>query len=190
MALPTSGPISMSQVLAELQSANSGRTTPIGLGDSDVRSLAGVGSGAISMANLLGKSSLAVNIAAHTLTNINTGASSCSVTFTVQNNGSLTWSKSGPSSSGSYASEWLNQTVDSSTASLYEVRVTVSSGVNPSSGTLGTWLNCGTSRVWQLNVAANGGLRQSVVLVEIRLASSGVVQDSANITMHVESSNM
>ena len=55
MTLPASGSISLTQVLAELQTANAGRTLPISLGDADVRALAGVPSGAISLSNLYGK---------------------------------------------------------------------------------------------------------------------------------------
>ena len=54
MALPSSGPITMAQVAAELGISASG----LSLDDSRVRQLAGKPSGAISMADLLGKSSV------------------------------------------------------------------------------------------------------------------------------------
>lgn len=53
MALPTSGAISLSQVNTELGKA---ATAAISLNDANVRSLAGVASGAIAMSNLQGKS--------------------------------------------------------------------------------------------------------------------------------------
>lgn len=53
MALPSSGPISLSQVNTEL---GIGSTTNISLNQANVRSLAGVASGIISMSNLRGKS--------------------------------------------------------------------------------------------------------------------------------------
>jgi hypothetical protein len=46
----------MAQVLAELQIANPSRANPTSLNDADVRALAGVPSGSISMSNLYGKS--------------------------------------------------------------------------------------------------------------------------------------
>lgn len=52
MTLPASGAISLSQVNTELQKSS---TATISLGDSDVRLLAQVPSGAISMSNLYGK---------------------------------------------------------------------------------------------------------------------------------------
>lgn len=51
MTLPTSAPISLDQVATEL-----GLGLPISLGDTAVRNLAGISSGAISMISLLGKS--------------------------------------------------------------------------------------------------------------------------------------
>lgn len=57
MTLPASGTISLTDVMNEIRLVNPGRAYPISLGDSDVRALAGVPSGAISLSNLYGKSS-------------------------------------------------------------------------------------------------------------------------------------
>lgn len=56
MTLPASAPISMAQVMTELRIVTPARAYPIALGDADVRALAGVPSGPISLTNLLGKS--------------------------------------------------------------------------------------------------------------------------------------
>jgi hypothetical protein len=56
MTTPASGTISLTDVMAELRTVNAGRAYPISLGDADVRALAGVASGAISLSNLYGKS--------------------------------------------------------------------------------------------------------------------------------------
>lgn len=57
MTIRTTPPISLSDVLAELRLVNANRTYPISLGDADVRALAGIPSGAISLSDLYGKSS-------------------------------------------------------------------------------------------------------------------------------------
>ena len=57
MTLPASGVISLSDVLTEIRVVNPARALPISLGDADVRNLAGVASGAISLSNLYGKRS-------------------------------------------------------------------------------------------------------------------------------------
>lgn len=57
MTLPASAPITLAQVMTELRVVNPGRAYPIALGDADVRALAGVPSGPISLTNLYGKSS-------------------------------------------------------------------------------------------------------------------------------------
>lgn len=57
MTLPTSGPLSLSDVLAELQLANAARGEPIALGDADVLALAGLPGPAIGLSDLYGKSS-------------------------------------------------------------------------------------------------------------------------------------
>ncbi len=55
MTLQSSGPMSLSQVNAELGLAS---TTNVSLGSAGVRGLAGVASGAISLSNLYGKSNI------------------------------------------------------------------------------------------------------------------------------------
>ncbi len=66
----------------------------------------------------------------------------------------------------------------------FEVRATVTSGFL-SSGTTGSWLNPGTTRTWT-GVQTGEGLSSAIVTVEIRLASSGVVQDTATVTFSAE----
>lgn len=56
MTIRTTPPISLSDVMAELRVTNPGRAYPISLGDADVRALAGVPSGPISLSDLYGKS--------------------------------------------------------------------------------------------------------------------------------------
>lgn len=78
--------------------------------------------------------------------------------------------------------EWLR----AGAASSYEARATLQSGTTPS-GTLNSWLGLGTNRTWDLTTTV-AGLITCDILIEIRLASSGVVQDSATITLTAERS--
>lgn len=66
-------PISMADVMTELRLSTPGRAYPISLGDADVRALAGVPSGPVSLSDLLGKSSYTAM--AGTLADVNDSAS-------------------------------------------------------------------------------------------------------------------
>lgn len=55
MTTPTSGVISLTNVMNELRTTNPGRAYPISLGDSDVLALAGVAGPGNSLSNLYGK---------------------------------------------------------------------------------------------------------------------------------------
>jgi hypothetical protein len=71
--------------------------------------------------------------------------------------------------------------------SNYEVRATAQSG-SLSTGTTGSWFACSTTRSWTLSNSNGDNSRiTTVILVEIRLVSTGVVQDSATITLNAES---
>ena len=60
-------------------------------------------------------------------------------------------------------------------SSDYEVLYTYVSGTVPS-GPLGTWSNCGSNQIVTLSISgASPGSASSVVSVQLRLASSGVV---------------
>ena len=75
------------------------------------------------------------------------------------------------------------------TASNYEVRATVSSG-SLTTGTTGSWLSCGSTRTWAISNSARDNSTETCVLtIQIRLASTGVVQDSATVTLSAESFN-
>lgn len=69
----------------------------------------------------------------------------------------------------------------------YEVRATLTSGTIDN-GTLNTWVNGSVGSAWtKTNGSRNGSTKTAIIFVEIRLASSHVVQDSATITLSAES---
>ncbi len=79
--------------------------------------------------------------------------------------------------------QWCTPT---SAVASYEARVTVNSGsLSGGSGT-GTWLALSSTRNWYVDNFSSGTFVDCVFTVEIRLASTGVVKDSATITLYAE----
>ena len=69
----------------------------------------------------------------------------------------------------------------SAAGSNYEVRAQETSGT-VSTGTVGSWLSLGTTRTWSRAQTVNG-TSTCELLIEIRLAASGVVLAAATITL-------
>lgn len=87
--------------------------------------------------------------------------------------------------SGAILESWLT----SGSASSYEVYATLTSGTL-SSGTLTTWLNCGTSRTWSVvNSARDNSVISAVIVVQIRDVATHTVQATATISLSAESDN-
>lgn len=83
----------------------------------------------------------------------------------------------------------LENWLSSGSASDYEISASVASGTL-TSGTTGSWLSCSLSPSWVVeNSRQNNSTKTAVITVSIRLASSGVVQDTASITLSAESDN-
>lgn len=73
-------------------------------------------------------------------------------------------------------------------SSAYECRATLNSGAL-SSGTTGSWLALSSSREWTcVDSIVDGSPAQANLTMEIRNASTLVVQDSATITLYAERS--
>ena len=70
-------------------------------------------------------------------------------------------------------------------ASDYEVFATFSGSGGTVSGPTGSWVSLGTTRDWTLSVTNNFVTRD--LAVQIRLASTGTVIDTATITLEVDS---
>lgn len=72
-------------------------------------------------------------------------------------------------------------------AADYEVMATLQSGAL-TSGTTGSWLNCGTTRTWSVaNGARNNTIVSAVIFVQIRRGTT--IGASATITLSAESTN-
>lgn len=67
----------------------------------------------------------------------------------------------------------------------YEIRATLTGGDTPTTGTLDTWQNLGTSRSWTLVTETEEEELSSTILLEIRWTGNNVVQSSATMTLVV-----
>lgn len=80
---------------------------------------------------------------------------------------------------GTYIETWVTPT---SSAGLYEARLTHTGGVNTASGSAtGTFISLASSRSWAFS---NNPGDSSTFTLEIRLASSGVVVDTATVQVN------
>jgi hypothetical protein len=121
-------------------------------------------------------SSVVINISSRTVFKVAVGGTAVA-TYTIDNDGTV------KNHVPTTLETWLGGT--GGVASNYEVRATLTSGTAPSSGTLNSWLNCGTDRSWSnSNSARDGSTVSSTITVEIREAATGVVKDSASIVIN------
>ncbi len=176
MALPSSGTITLAQVNVELQKSS---TAQISLNDADVRALAGVPSGAISMSNLYGKSRFIIASGGTETTYSSGGATYKVHTFT--SGGTLTVSNAGTSGfnsidylivagGGSGGKGWYSSyeftggggggaggvLASSTTQAAGSYGVSVGSGGSSQSG-LGNGNNGGNSSIFGLTAIGGGG---------------------------------
>jgi hypothetical protein len=79
--------------------------------------------------------------------------------------------------------QWCTPT---SAVSSYEARVTINSGSLTGGSGAGTWLPLSSTRNWYVSESVSSSTNICEFLVEIRLASTGVVKDSATITLEAQ----
>lgn len=172
MALPSTGAISLSQVAVELTRSASATTS---LGETSVRSLAGVASGAISLSDLYGKAyrTFANPLAGSGSTYSDTDSGTCSVTLAVNSDG--TFSITGAVSGTFVSGNWTSPTTAGIGASYY-VLFSVTSGTLQSNGA-SSWVTLSSSRSCQVlsspTTKASGPLRNATVQVKIATDSAG-----------------
>lgn len=105
--------------------------------------------------------------------------STSTVSYTINSNGNVVGNPGGT------LEAWITGT-GYNTAN-YECMATQTSG-NAISGTLNSWLNCGSSNTWSLtNAAQNNSVLTGVFTVQIRDTATHTVQASASITISAES---
>jgi hypothetical protein len=164
------GPISMGDVLAELRVANPGRQPPISLNDPDVRALAGVPSGPISLANFYGKSAAsAVPSWSMSFGNATSTKGVHGASLTVSGDGSVTSQGNGAGPSASWY--WPHV---ANVGTGYWVKFASSGPGTWSGATRGTLYNIGTGSV-AINVNSTSATADNTgtIIVSIYRDSAG-----------------
>lgn len=82
------------------------------------------------------------------------------------------------------AGQWASTEPSSGVGDDYEVRLTVNSGSNPSSGpSVSTWLALSTQRQWDLEATGTDTSLSGNWTIEIRDTATSTVQDSATFAI-------
>jgi len=175
MALQSSGAISLSNVNVELGRS---ATAQISLGESAVRNLAGVASGAISLANLYGKSNITISLAsvAGVYGSANPGqTASAGIDFNT--NGTFTsgnWAS--PTTTGIGSSYWIRFTQTSS----------ISTTTLTGSGT-GVWLQLNAVRSIGVTKNTNGyGSRTFTIEISTNSSGTNIVATKTGVEIAAE----
>lgn len=135
--------------------------------------------GAIAAAQYSVAPVIPISVQLHDQTVNKFSLSTATATYTIASNGNVV------ENSSLILEAWLTGT--GASASNYEVQATQTSGVSVT-GTLGSWLNCGSNNAWSIS---NGNRDYSVftgvIAVQIRDVATHTVQASASITISAES---
>jgi hypothetical protein len=182
MTLAASGAISLGGSTAtrsiNLELSQSA-TAQVSLNDTNVRTLAGVASGAITMpTNFYGKSAGAtVNFIDAVVTAA--GVPSQSAGYQINTNGFDYQRINGVDTA---LSQWVTP---SSAGGNYEVFATVVSG-SVSSGTTGSWVATSGSPLWTRVAAIVGTINTVVLSMQVRATGTGTVLDTWSVTLEAE----
>lgn len=178
MTLPASGTISMSQVSTELGRASNAQTS---LGETAVRNLAGVASGAIAFSNLHGKSAFSiVNNTSISVSGTAEFPNFASAGITYETNGNI---QASTSDAGSYdAGDWGTPNTTGA-GNGYYIRASNLSGNAPSGPAFNQWHPLSSARAW--NYSTQGSL-SCTFTVEIS-ADQSTILDSHTVALSAQS---
>ena len=181
MPLNNSGPISLGGNISG-QSINLElsqlATAQVSLNDTNVRTLAGVASGAIVMpTNFYGKGGAVVNFNDASVTAA--GVPSQSAGYRINTNGFVYQVVNGVDTS---LGQWVTP---SSAGGNYEVFATIVSG-SVSSGTTGSWVATSGSPLWTRVAAISGTINTVVLSMQVRATGTGTVLDTWTVTLEAE----
>ena len=183
MTLNTTGPISLGgsttgqSINLELsQSA----TAQVSMDDANVRSLAGVASGAITMpTDFYGKSAgtPVITLTSRNVTSFSGGILSANAGWRASNDSYVYTGVGSGAPTYTQREQW-----DSIPATVGNYEIYVSYTGDTPSGTFNTWLNLGTTRTWLLT-ASPGNVLAATLSVQIRDTATSTVQATATINL-------
>ena len=181
MTLNSSGPISLggtatnASINLELSQAFNAQ---ISMNDTNVRSLAGVASGAIIMpTDFYGKGGATVNFNDAVVTAA--GVPSQSAGYRINTNGFVYQVVNGVDTS---LGQWVTP---SSAGGNYEVYATLVSGTL-SSGTTGSWVATSGTPLWTRVAVISGTINTVELVMDVRATGTGTVLDSWSVTLEAE----
>ena len=180
MPLNNSGPISLGGSTSG-QSINlelgQSATAQVSLNDTNVRTLAGVASGAIIMpTNFYGKGGATVNFIDVTV--LASGASGVSAGYRINPSAFDYQSVNGTFTA---LSQWVTP---SSASGDYEVFASLTSG-SVSSGTIGSWVATSGNPLW-VRSQPTVGTSIAVLAMQVRKVGTGTVLDTWSVTLEAE----
>jgi hypothetical protein len=176
MTLNSSGPISLGGSTAG-QSINlelsQSATATISLNDANVRSLAGVASGAIIVpTNFYGKSAVTIAFTSTGVDDIAVEPDSALAGYQINSNGRV-YAVNGTSLITTEIEQWVTPT---SAASQYEVYPTVTSGTL-TFGFINAWLVLNTSYTWYVEQVSSG-VKTASMSFDVRKTGTATVLDT------------
>jgi|LauGreDrversion4_1035100.scaffolds.fasta_scaffold170776_2 hypothetical protein len=182
MTLAASGTLSMGgstanrSVNLELSQA---ATAQISLNDTNVRSLAGVPSGAITLATDFYGKSAGATVNFNDAVVSAAGVPAQSAGYRIDVNGFVYQVVNGVDTS---LGQWVTPT---SAGGNYEVFATVTSG-SVSSGTTGSWVATSGSPLWTRVAVISGTINIVELVMDVRATGTGTVLDSWSVTLEAE----
>ena len=181
MPLNLTGPISLGGATTG-QSINlelgQAATAQVSLNDTNVRTLAGVASGAITMpTDFYGKGGATVNFNDAVVTAA--GVPSQSAGYRINTNGFVYQVVNGVDTS---LGQWVTP---SSAGGNYEVYATLVSGTL-SSGTTGSWVATSGTPLWTRVAVISGTINTVELGMDVRATGTGTVLDSWSVTLEAE----
>jgi hypothetical protein len=183
MTLNSSGPISLGGSTAG-QSINlelgKSATATVSLNDTDVRTLAGVASGAIIVpTNFYGKSSVVIAFEDQSISDTQVIPDSALAGYQINSNGRV-YSIETSSFITYELEQWATPT---SVANQYEVYATVLSGaLQLTFGDVNTWLSLGTTRDWYTE-RPTSGVNVVILSFDVRKIGTTTVLDTWQVTL-------